>query len=259
MERTRIAPSPSGEMHIGTLRTALLNFIHARANEGYFILRIDDTNKEKSTQANIDYIYKVLEDFGLLWDDSFKQSYRIDRYLEVAEKIGKEREKKSYYLNLESNGTTYEETIIKSSSEATYNFASILDDLDYGITTIIRGSDHLNNLPKQVQIFDRIKTFDTSLIFPNVLHAGLLLENGKKLSKSAGTGSVRDYESYSKPALLNWLFRLGWSHPDPNFDKKYPILTIKDMIELYNEGHINGKNMSVDKNKLNFLNKRHYE
>lgn len=247
---TRVAPSPSGQLHVGTLRTALLNYLMARANGGKFILRIDDTDQERNKQEYIDYIYKQMDDFGLDYDLTFKQSERLDRYKEVAEKIGQKTEE-GWKLNMGD----YDMVILRNNGYPTYNFCSTLDDYDYGITHIIRGVDHISNLPKQEKIWNEICKVEGNKPFPEVIHAGLLFEGGKKLSKRVGNGTVEDYKDINKHALLNWLFRFGWSHPDPNFDQKNQILSIDDMIKVFNQGNISNRNCNIDKNKLNYLNK----
>lgn len=248
--KTRVAPSPTGQFHLGTLRTALLNYLMARANGGQFILRIDDTDQERNKQEWIDYIYDQMNQFGLDYDLTFKQSERLDRYKEVAEKIGTKTEN-GYELDMGE----YKMVILRNNGYPTYNFCSILDDYDYDITHIIRGVDHISNLDKQKRIWDEICKVEGEKTFPEVIHAGLLFEGNKKLSKRSGNGTTEDYQDVNKKALLNWLLKFGWSHPDPNFDKHNPTLSMDDMIRLFNEGNISNRNCKIDKNKLLFLNK----
>lgn len=248
--KTRVAPSPTGQFHLGTLRTALLNYLMARANGGEFILRIDDTDQERNRQEWIDYIYEQMKYFGLDYDLTFKQSERLDRYREVAEKIGVRGEN-----GIELDMGEYKMVILRNNGFPTYNFCSILDDYDYDITHIIRGVDHIANLDKQQKIFNEICKVEGEKTFPEVIHAGLLFESGKKLSKRSGNGTTEDYQDVNKKALLNWLLKFGWSHPDPNFDKRYKTLSMDEMIGLFNEGKISNRNCSIDKNKLNSLNK----
>lgn len=247
---TRVAPSPTGIFHLGTLRTALLNYLMARANNGKFILRIDDTDQERNKQEYIDYIYDQMNEFGLDYDLTFRESERLDRYKEVAEKIGTEGEN-----GLELDMGEYKMVILRKNGYPTYNFCSILDDYDYDVTHIIRGVDHISNLPKQEKIWEEICRVEGEKKFPEVIHAGLLFEGNKKLSKRSGNGTTEDYKDFNKKALLNWLFKFGWSHPDPNFDKHHPILSIDDMISFFNAGNISNRNCKIDKNKLLFLNK----
>ena len=248
--KTRVAPSPTGQFHLGTLRTALLNYLMARANGGQFILRIDDTDQERNKQEWIDYIYDQMNQFGLDYDLTFKQSERLDRYKEVAEKIGTKTDN-GYELDMGE----YKMVILRNNGYPTYNFCSILDDYDYDITHIIRGVDHISNLDKQKRIWDEICKVEGEKTFPEVIHAGLLFEGNKKLSKRSGNGTTEDYQDVNKKALLNWLLKFGWSHPDPNFDKHNPTLSMDDMIRLFNEGNISNRNCKIDKNKLIFLNK----
>ena len=248
--KTRVAPSPTGQFHLGTLRTALLNYLMAKANGGQFILRIDDTDQERNKQEYIDYIYAQMDQFGLDYDLSFKQSEGLDRYKEVAQKIGTKTEN-GYELDMGE----YKMVILRNNGYPTYNFCSILDDYDYDITHIIRGVDHISNLDKQKTIWNEICKVVGSKSFPEVIHAGLLFEGNSKLSKRSGNGTTEDYKDVNKKALLNWLLKFGWSHTDPNFDSKYKTLSMDDMIRLFNEGNISNRNCKIDKNKLLFLDK----
>lgn len=248
--RTRFAPSPTGYIQIGNLRTALLCYLMAKANDGEFILRIDDTDQERNKQEYIDYIYDQMNYFGLDYDLTFKQSERLDRYRDVAEKIGTKTENG---IELDMGG--YQMVILRNNGFPTYNFCSTLDDYDYDITHIIRGVDHISNLEKQQKIWNEICKIEGDKTFPEVTHAGLLFDGNKKLSKRSGNGTTEDYKDINKNALLNWLLKFGWSHPDPNFDSKYKTLSMDDMIKLFNEGNISNRNCKIDKNKLLHLDK----
>jgi glutamyl/glutaminyl-tRNA synthetase len=250
MTITRFAPSPTGYMQLGNLRTALLNYLKAKANGGKFILRIDDTDQERNKPEYIDYIYSEMSKFGLDYDLTFKQSERLDRYKEVADKIGTKTEN-GYELDMGG----YKMVILRNNGFPTYNFCSILDDYDYDVTNIIRGVDHISNLDKQKTIWEAICKVCGDKPFPEVTHAGLLFEGNSKLSKRSGNGTTEDYKEVNKKALLNWLVKFGWSHPDPNFDKNHPTLSMDEMIKLFNEGNISNRNCKIDKNKLLFLNK----
>jgi glutamyl/glutaminyl-tRNA synthetase len=250
MVKTRIAPSPTGFFHLGTLRTAFLNFLLARANNGIFQLRIDDTDQERNKPEWIDFIYSEMTKFGLKYDETFRQSEKLDRYKQVAEKIGIFKEKR-FVIKIED----YEMTILRENGYPTYNFASILDDYDSNMTHIVRGVDHIANLSKQELIFKKIASCEGDKPFPTVIHAGLLFDGNEKLSKRKGNGTTEDYDC-SVLALLNWLFRLGWSHPDPNFDKTHKIMTIEEMIAVFNEGKISKTNCKINKEKLEWLKKR---
>lgn len=249
---TRVAPSPTGIFHLGTLRTAFLNYLMARANNGTFILRIDDTDQVRNKPEWIDYIYDQMNEYGLDYDITFRQSERLDRYAEVAHKIGEKTEDGGYDLDMGE----YRMVILRSNGYPTYNFCSILDDYDYDVTHIIRGVDHIANEVKQRLIWDKICEVEGNKTFPELTHAGLLFEGNKKLSKRSGNGTTEDYKDFSKAAMLNWLLKFGWSHPDPTFDKKHPTLSMSEMIELFNEGNISKNNCKIDRNKLLFLDKK---
>lgn len=250
---TRISPSPTGKFHLGTLRTALFNYLLSKANNGVFILRIDDTDLARNSDSDIDFIYQQMKYFGLDYDLTFKQSSRLDRYKQVANAIGFIKPDGTINLDMED----YDMVILRDNGYPTYNFASILDDYDYDITDIIRGVDHIANVDKQMVIWDKIALVYGNKKFPNIQHAGLLFDGDKKLSKRSGNGTTDDYLDIDKDAMLNWLVKFGWSHPNANFDQDYPILTMKNMIKVFNDGHIVKSNSKIDRNKLSFLNKKH--
>jgi glutamyl/glutaminyl-tRNA synthetase len=247
---TRVAPSPTGIFHLGTLRTALLNYLMSRANNGKFILRIDDTDQDRNKTEYIDYIYNQMKQFGLDYDLTFKQSDRLDRYKEVAQKIGDFIDGR-YEIDM----GLYKMVILRENGYPTYNFCSILDDYDYDVTNIVRGVDHIANLDKQKFIWDKICGVFGYKNFPDVTHAGLLFEGSKKLSKRSGNGTTSDYADFNSNAILNWLIKFGWAHPDPNFDKHHPTMCVQEMVDLFNDGNISNRNCKIDKNKLIFLNK----
>ncbi len=253
---TRFAPSPTGYMQIGNMRTALLNYLMAKANNGTFILRIDDTDQERNQASYIDYIYDQMSQFGLDHDITFRQSDRLDRYSDMAKKIGTKTDN-GYIINMIGNDNqAYDMIILRNNGFPTYNFCSILDDYDYDVTNIIRGVDHIANQSKQQVIWNLICKVDGDKPFPTITHAGLLFEGAKKLSKRSGNGTTDDYKDISTAAILNWLIKFGWSHPDPLFDKKYPTLSMDQMIDLFNDGNISDRNCKIDKAKLAFLDKR---
>jgi glutamyl/glutaminyl-tRNA synthetase len=251
--KTRIAPSPTGKFHLGTLRTALFNYLLSKSNDGVFILRIDDTDLSRNNDSDIDFIHQQMKHFGLDYDVTFNQSSRLDRYKQVATALGFKKDDGTLNVNMGD----YDMVILRDNGYPTYNFASILDDYDYDITDIIRGVDHITNLPKQQTIWDMICNVYGQKQFPNVQHAGLLFYKGAKLSKRTGNCTTDDYNDYDVDALLNWLFKFGWSHPNANFDKDFPILKMGDMVKHFPNGHIVKSNSSIDINKLMWLNKKH--
>jgi glutamyl-tRNA synthetase len=174
----------------------------------------------------------------------------------MAKKIGTKTDN-GYIINMIGNDNqAYDMVILRNNGFPTYNFCSILDDYDYDVTNIIRGVDHIANQSKQQVIWDLICKVDGDKPFPTITHAGLLFEGAKKLSKRSGNGTTDDYKDISTAAILNWLIKFGWSHPDPLFDKKYPTLSMQQMIDLFNDGNISDRNCKIDKAKLAFLDKR---
>ena len=245
---TRVAPSPTGEFHLGTLLIALLNYCKAKANNGIFILRIDDTDQNRNMKEYTDYIYSEMSKFKLTYDITFKQSDRLLRYKEIADKLGTVTER-----GIELDMGEYSMLLLRPNGYPTYNFASILDDYDFNITNIIRGSDHISNLPKQQQLWNMICKIEGDKSFPEVEHIGLLFKDGNKLSKRSGNGTTKDYSNYLPEVLLNWIIKFGWSSKNSNFDKLYKILTINDIISCFNEGKISKNDCNIDLKKLESL------
>jgi glutamyl-tRNA synthetase len=297
--RTRYAPSPTGALHIGNVRSGLFAYLFARHNRGAFVLRIDDTDQERSTQESLDEILESLRWLGVEWDEGppdrkYFQSNRFDRYREGALKLLREgkaypcyctteeldamrklaerehrkpgydgrcrdrtpladlpkvelpdkRAGRNYTIRFRSphEGQTVVEDLIKgnavfdnselddliifrSDGVPTYNFATVLDDADFGMTHIVRGDDHLPNTPRQMQIF-----FALGFAPPAFAHLPMVMgPDGQKLSKRHGATSVFAYRDlgYFPEALLNYLVRLGWSHGDQE------IFSKDEMIEYF--------------------------
>ncbi len=237
--KLRIAPSPTGQLHIGNARTALFNWLYAKANNGTFLVRIDDTDTERSTKEFQKDITENLKWLGLHWDEgievggshaSYKQSSRFDRYQEVAENLlsrnlayeddGAIRFKvpndgsiefKDYIRgDMLFNLSDVEDfVILRSDKSPTYHLASTVDDIDYGITIIARGEDILSSTPKHIML---MKAMDASL--PDFCHLPLLFgPDGKKLSKRHGDTSVEAFKNKGilSEAMFNYLCLLGWS------------------------------------------------
>lgn len=245
--KTRIAPSPSGYMHLGTLRTALINYVAAKANNLQFQLRIDDTNLDKQDILYYEDICKQMNRFGLVYDETFKQSDNLQLYQDVAKAIGIKRNDDSYYIEYNNEQIT----ILRPNGYPLYNFATVVDDYYTNVSLIIRGVDHISNLPLQKYIFDLLCKTLGDKIFPDVKHLGLLLDDkGNKLSKSLGNGNISTYSEYKDEAILNWLFKYGWSSKQSDFDKHYKYLSLTDMIKHFNNGNLNSKNSKLDINKL---------
>jgi len=308
--KTRFAPSPTGLLHIGGIRTALFSWLYAKHNKGAFVLRIEDTDRERSTDEAVQVILDGMKWLGLEHDEGpFYQTQRFDRYKEVIEqllaaghayrctcskeRVDKIREeamsqgKKPRYdghcraLNISediSNGdfvirfktptngqvivadavqgkVTFENSelddliIARSDGTPTYNLTVVVDDMDMGITDVIRGDDHLNNTPRQINI---LKALDAEI--PNYAHIPMILgPDGKKLSKRDGAASVLQYrdDGYLPEALLNYLVRLGWSKEDQE------IFSIDEMISAFDIKDVNKSASSINPDKLLWLN-QHY-
>ena len=258
--KLRIAPSPTGQLHIGNARTALFNWLYAKANNGTFLVRIDDTDTERSTKEFQKDIIENLKWLGLHWDEgievggsheSYKQSSRFDRYQEVAEDLlsrnlayeddGAIRFKvpndgsiefKDYIRGemLFNLSDVEDFVILRSDKSPTYHLASTVDDIDYGITIIARGEDILSSTPKHIML---MKAMDASL--PDFCHLPLLFgPDGKKLSKRHGDTSVEAFKNKGilSEAMFNYLCLLGWS---PGNDlEQFDINTAISKFDLKN-------------------------
>ena len=275
--KLRIAPSPTGQLHIGNARTALFNWLYAKANNGTFLVRIDDTDTERSTKEFQKDITENLKWLGLHWDegievggshDSYKQSSRFDRYQEVAEDLlsrnlayeddGAIRFKvpndgsiefKDYVRGeMSFNLSDVEDfVILRSDKSPTYHLASTVDDIDYEITIIARGEDILSSTPKHIML---MKAMDASL--PDFCHLPLLFgPDGKKLSKRHGDTSVEAFKNKGilSEAMFNYLCLLGWS---PGNDlEQFDINTAISKFDLKN---VLPNSAIFDEKKLLWLN-----
>ena len=240
--KLRIAPSPTGSLHIGNARTALFNWLYARANGGTFVVRIDDTDMERSTNEFQQDILESLRWLGLDWDEGvevggehgdYKQSSRFDRYRETANALLKNglayeddgairfkvpTERTIKFKDFVRGDMSFETSdvedfvILRSDNTPTYHLASTVDDIDYGITLIARGEDILSSTPKHILIMEAL---DASI--PNFCHLPLLFgPDGKKLSKRHGDTSVEAFRKKGilNEAMFNYLCLLGWSPGD---------------------------------------------
>ena len=244
--KLRIAPSPTGQLHIGNIRTALFNWLYARSNGGNFLVRIDDTDTERSTDEFKEDIVNNLKWLGLDWDEGvdvggpqgdYKQSSRFNRYQEIAHefvesglayeddgairfKVPKSQQIKfNDYVRGEmvfETDSVEDFVILRSDKSPTYHLASTLDDVDYGITIIARGEDILPSTPKHILI---MQALDADI--PDFCHLPLLFgPDGKKLSKRHGDTSVQSFRDKGilKDAMFNYLCLLGWS-PGEDLEK----------------------------------------
>ncbi len=309
MTRTRFAPSPTGYLHIGGARTALYCWLEARRAGGQFVLRIEDTDRERSTQAAIDAILEAMDWLGLSYDEGpIYQTQRLDRYREVAEQMvaagtayyayetrdeleaarnaalaakekprynGAYRERNEPYRDdpnrvirfknpLEgtvvfedkvkgrieiANSELDDLVIFRADGYPTYNFAVVVDDLDMKITDVVRGDDHVNNTPRQINIYQAL-----GATVPHFAHLPMILDpEGAKLSKRTGAADVMQYrdEGYLPHALLNYLVRLGWSHGDQE------IFSVEEMTRLFQLSDVNSSASRLDKAKLGWMNQQY--
>jgi glutamyl-tRNA synthetase len=304
---TRFPPSPTGFLHIGGARTALYNWLYARKLKGKFILRIEDTDLERSTPESVQAILDGMAWLNLGYDEGpYYQTQRFDRYKEVVELLLKEGKAYRCYCSKErlenlrneqmarkekprydgfcrhldepkdgsfvvrfknplegvvefedlirgklvfSNDELDDLIIARSDGTPTYNLTVVVDDWDMKITHVIRGDDHINNTPRQINI---LRALNATL--PAYAHLPMILgPDGKRLSKREGAASVMDYkeEGILPEALLNYLVRLGWSHGDQE------IFSIAEMTAAFDVPHINRAPAALNPEKLLWLN-QHY-
>jgi glutamyl-tRNA synthetase len=311
--RTRFAPSPTGYLHIGGARTALFSYLYARRHGGDFILRIEDTDLERSTPESVNAILEGMAWLNLEYDEGpFYQTRRFDRYKEVIQQLLESGHAYYCYMPREEldalreaqmargekprydgrwrpepgkvlpeppagvqpvvrfknpldgevviedmvrgrvvirNEELDDLIIARSDGTPTYNLTVVVDDYDMGITHVIRGDDHLNNTPRQINIFRAMGAEP-----PVYAHLPMILgPDGAKLSKRHGAVSVMQYheEGYLPEALLNYLVRLGWSHGDQE------VFSREEMIRLFDVADVNQSASAINPDKLLWLN-QHY-
>lgn len=303
--RTRFAPSPTGYLHIGGARTALFSWLYARKHGGRFVLRIEDTDLERSTAESVNAILEGMTWLGLEYDEGpFYQTERFSRYKEVIQQLfdqghayhcycskeeldamreeqmankqkprydGRCRDRVSAPEGIEPvirfrnptdghvviddlikgkviiNNSELDDLIIaRSDGSPTYNLTVVVDDADMEVDYVIRGDDHLNNTPRQINILKAL-----GIEPPKYAHVPMILgSDGKRLSKRHGAVSVMQYreEGYLPEAVLNYLVRLGWSHGDQE------IFSVDEMIEFFELENCNKAASTFNPEKLLWLN-----
>ena len=313
MVRTRFAPSPTGYLHIGGARTALFCWAYAKKHGGTFVLRIEDTDRERSTEMSVQAILDSMAWLGLDYEGPYYQMQRLDRYRAVAEQLiaagqayycyaSKEEleitreqqrargEKPRYdgrwrpenakrtgltpppgaqpvvrFRNPDAGEVSWNDlvkgpitisntelddlVIMRADGIPTYNFGVVVDDLDMSITHVIRGDDHVNNTPRQINIYRAL-----GVQLPAFAHVPMILgHDGERLSKRHGAVSVMQYheEGYLPEALLNYLARLGWSHGN---DEKF---SRDQLVEWFDLEHISKSPARFDNEKLAWLNQQY--
>ena len=311
--RTRFAPSPTGFIHLGNIRSALYPWAFARSTGGAFILRIEDTDLERSSQAAVDVIIEGMKWLGLDHDEGpFYQMQRMDRYKAVLAELRAAGHVYPCYMSVEaldalrekqmaakekprydgtwrpepgktlpaipegvqpvlrfknpqggvvawddkvkgrieiSNDELDDLVIARPDGTPTYNFCVVVDDMDMAITHVIRGDDHVNNTPRQINIFEALgKTPPVYAHLPTVLN-----EQGEKMSKRNGAKPVTQYaaEGYLPDAMVNYLARLGWSHGDDE------IFSRAQFLEWFNLDHLGRSAAQFDEAKLRWVNAQH--
>ena len=236
MVRVRFAPSPTGYLHIGGARTALFNWLYAKAQGGVFVLRIEDTDRERSKDIYLEEILQSMTWLGLKWDELYQQSERFDIYREQARKLVQEgkayEDGPAVILNMPQQeiklfdlirgeivfdtALMKDEVLLKSDGSPTYSFACVVDDAQMGITHVIRGDDHISNTPKQLVLYQAL-----GIKPPKFAHLPLIMgEDGGRMSKRTGAVAVTDYkrQGFLPEAIVNYLLLLGWS-PGNNQEK----------------------------------------
>jgi len=303
--KTRFAPSPTGYLHIGGARTALFSWLYARKHGGRFILRIEDTDLERSTQESVNAILEGMTWLGLEYDEGpFYQTHRFDRYKEVIQQLLDQGDAYYCYCSKEEleqlraeqmankqkpryNGKCRDSAvpqgegmpvvrfknptdgvvtipdlvkgeivvankelddliIARADGTPTYNLTVVVDDMDMGVTHVIRGDDHINNTPRQMNI---LKALGAEL--PKYAHLPMILgSDGARLSKRHGAVSVMQYrdDGYLPDALLNYLVRLGWSHGDQE------VFSLDEMVEYFRLENVNVSASTFNPEKLLWLN-----
>ena len=308
MIRTRFAPSPTGVLHLGSVRTALFCWLYAKHCDGQFVLRIEDTDKERSTKENVNAILEGMSWLGMDYDEGpIFQTDRFERYHEIAKdwlELGKayrcycskdeldkmrnkqkEKGEKTRYnghcrdlkrndskegfvlrfknplsgkvvVNDQVRGEVEFENhelddlvIVRTDGSPTYNFAVVIDDADMNISHVIRGDDHLNNTPRQINMFKAL-----GVNAPIYSHLPMILgDDGAKLSKRHGAVDIRDYreQGFIPEAILNYLVRLGWSYGDQE------VFDTEEMIKLFDLSDINQSAAAFSSDKLLWLNQEY--
>lgn len=308
MIKTRFAPSPTGFLHIGGARTGLFSWAYAKKTGGKFILRIEDTDLERSTQESVDSIIHAMDWLGLTYDEGpFYQTKRMDRYKEVIQQLLDKKKAYHCYCSKEeldqmreqqkaqglkakydgrclhnptpkpgvkpvvrfnnpktgsvvwndlvkgrvefSNEELDDLIIARSDGSPTYNFCVVVDDLDMEISHVIRGDDHVNNTPRQINILTAL-----DVVTPIYAHVPMILrDDGNKMSKRRDAVSVMQYKDMGilPEALLNYLARLCWGHGDDE------VFTLKQFIEWFNIDNVSSSPARFDMKKLLWVNAQH--
>jgi glutamyl-tRNA synthetase len=270
--RVRFAPSPTGALHIGGARTALYNWLVARRSGGQFVLRIEDTDRERSTKENVNQIYDALIWLGLDWDEGpISQAMRIDRHREEIQRLLDEghayMDEGAVRLRVPDEGQTTVQDVIRgeivfehqaiddfviarSDGSPLYNLAVAVDDRDMGITHVVRGADHISNTPRQLMILEALGATPPVYAHLPLLHG----PDGKKLSKRHGAASVQELRDrgYLPAAIRNYLALLGWG-----FDDSTEYFTTDELVANFSLERVSKSPAIFDEQKLRWMNGRY--
>jgi glutamyl-tRNA synthetase len=274
MVRVRFAPSPTGFLHIGSARTALFNWLFARHEKGVFILRVEDTDKERSKDEFLREIMSSLKWLGMDWDEGpYFQTKRLDVYRDYAGRLLKEGKayeeegklggEKAIILKMPKGTLTMEDLIhgpvafdmslqkdlvlIKSDGYPAYNFACVVDDYDMKITYVIRGDDHISNTPKQLAVYEAL-----GIKPPKFAHIPLILGTDRsRMSKRHGATSISDYKEagFLSEALVNYISLLGWAPTDNR-----EMMPLAEIIKEFTLERVGKTGAAFDINKLTWMN-----
>ena len=266
--RVRFAPSPTGELHVGGARTALYNWLLARGSGGAFVLRIEDTDRERSTPENRERILEALRWLELDWDEGpFSQAERADRHNEAIEQLlrdGHAYEDEGAVRFRVPPGETVVEDLIRgpirfphdaikdfvirrSDGSPLYNLAVAVDDLDMEISHVVRGDDHLSNTPRQLMVIRALGYAPPAYAHLPLLHG----PDGKKLSKRHGATSVEELRArgYLPEAVRNYLALLGWG-----LDDRTTFIDTEALIEHFSLARVSRSPAVFDEQKLRWMN-----
>ena len=295
--KVRFPPSPTGALHIGNARTALYNWLLARGSGGQLVLRIEDTDRERSTKENVETIFDALEWLGIDWDEGpIYQTDNAPRHAELVQRLleegkayrttagadevraykeandnrgfrGTEESEGAVRLRMPDEGVTVVNDVVRGRTEfenvllddlviaradgtPVYHLAVVADDMDEGITHVVRGADHYSNTPKHVRIYEALGGEVPTYAHLPLLHG----PDGKKLSKRHGAASVQDLREsgYLREAVVNYLALLGWG-----YDESTTFFTIPELQKLFSLERVSKNPAVFDEQKLRWVNGRY--
>ncbi len=270
--RVRFAPSPTGYLHVGGARTALFNWLHARKTGGKFLLRIEDTDRERSSEEHTRIILDGLAWLGLDWDEDLVfQGSRLPRHQEVADRLAESGhaylEEGALRFRMPQDEIAWDDfvherisfkgsdikdwVILRSDRTPTYNFSVVVDDIDMAVTHVMRGDDHVSNTPKQIAVYRALSAPPPAFGHVPMIHG----MDGKKLSKRHGATAVGDYQDMGilPGAMCNFLALLGWS---PGGDREL-FFDMSELVDAFSLDGLLRKSSVFDPQKLDWMNGQH--